>query len=89
MRIAATGIVLVAAVLLSCGALRNQFGNTSLTEVRKAIHAQPAWHLLGAVALTVVSFLALALIDFLGVSVVVPRRVPVGVELLAGATADA
>ena len=89
MRIAGAGIVLLSAVLLSCWALRIQFGDTSLADVRTAMHAQPAWHLLAALSLTGVSFLALAMNDLLGVSVVVPRRVPGWVALLAGSTADA
>ena len=88
-RAAGTGLVLVGTAVLTGWGLHSQFGDTSFASVRSAISTQPASHLLATVVLTVLSFLALAMYDLFGAIAVAPRRVSVGVALLAGATGNA
>lgn len=69
--------------------LHRQFGGLSLQQLQLAVAAQPVSHLSGALALTALSFVALALYDVFGLHTVARRRVGLSVGLLAGATANA
>lgn len=84
-----TGLVLLAATLLTAWTLQRQFGDTSLASVGAAARALPAPQLFAALGLTALSFLCLAIYDLVGARIVAPRRVPVATALLAGATANA
>lgn len=78
-----------AGIVLASWILHRQFDQISLNNIRDAVLAQPPARLLTALALTALSFAALALYDLLGVAAVAPDRVPALVALLAGATANA
>lgn len=78
-----------AAALLTWWSLRSQFGATSFSEVRTAWGQQQAGRIILSLALTALSFAALAMYDWLGARVVAPGRVPARTTLLAGATANA
>ncbi|MBC7958016.1 MAG: UPF0104 family protein [Cytophagales bacterium] len=82
-------VTLGAALGLTWWALHRQFGVVSWQGVKSALAAQPAIHIAAAVALTALSFLALAVYDLIGTRVAVGRRVPARTALFAGASANA
>ncbi|MDB5870982.1 MAG: putative integral rane protein [Ramlibacter sp.] len=84
-----SGLLFLAAALLTWWGLRSQFGSTGFADVLAALRAQPIARVFAALALTAASFLALALYDLFGVSVVAPGRVAPGTALLAGAAGNA
>lgn len=85
----AYALLFLAAAPLTWWVLRRQFSGTEANAVVAAVHAQPPLRILMAVALTALSFAALASFDWLGVAIVAPGRVTPATALLAGATANA
>jgi uncharacterized membrane protein YbhN (UPF0104 family) len=84
----ALGVGVCAVLWVVWWALHRQFGEVSWASVRSAF-AQPATRIAAAMALTALSFLALAMYDLIGARVAVGPRVPARTALFAGATANA
>jgi phosphatidylglycerol lysyltransferase len=82
-------LAFAAAAALTAWSLAHQFAGVALADVRAAIGAQPGSRLAAALALTALSFLALASYDWLAARIVAPSGVPAAAALLAGATANA
>ena len=81
--------ICIGATALTWLTLSQQFGGIAASTIAAALRAQSASHVVGALALTALSFAALATYDWLAVRVVAPGRVGPATALLAGASANA
>ena len=84
-----TLLLSVAAVGVAVWVLEKQLGAVSLHQLLLVAAGMPQWRIGISVALTTVSFAALASYDAVAAAVVVPRRIPLFVAMFAGAAANA
>ncbi|MFL6694981.1 MAG: lysylphosphatidylglycerol synthase domain-containing protein [Ramlibacter sp.] len=79
----------LACALLTSWTLAHQFGTGAVADVWHGLTGHSAARPLAALALTTLSFAALASYDWLGARVVAPGRVPARLAFFTGATANA